>query len=108
MVAQAVIEKIALPIDAMLSGDKLLPVHDRCCHSRFPRERDDSMQMIRHKQAQAAMPEESLVIKPHGGEHSIANGRTRHSVRAGRQTQLVFTRRHAVDGDEEPTALGYP
>jgi hypothetical protein len=99
MVAQAVIEKIALPIDAMLSGDKLLLVLDRCCHSRFPRERDDSMQMIRHKQAQAAMPDESLVIEFEGGEHGIA------SVCAA---QLVFTRRHAVDGDKEPAALGHP
>src|SRR5882724_8581843 len=108
MVTQAVIKKIALPIDAMFSGNEFLPVLDRCCHSRFPRERDESMQMIRHKQAQAAMPDESLVIKPHRSQHSLANGRARHSVRAERQTQLVFTRRHTVDRDKEPTALGHP
>src|SRR5439155_4443197 len=44
MVTQAVIKKIALPIDAMFSGNEFLPVLDRCCHSWFPRERDDSMQ----------------------------------------------------------------
>jgi hypothetical protein len=54
------------------------------------------------------MPDESLVIEFDGGEHGVANGRARHSMRAGRQTQLVFTRRHAVDGDKEPTALGHP
>ena len=62
MIAQAVIEKIALPIHAMFSGDELLPILDGRCHSRFTRERDDSVQMIRHKQAQAAVPDESLVI----------------------------------------------
>ncbi len=51
MVAQAVIEKIALPIHAMLSGDELFPVLDGVFHSRFARERNDRMQMIRHKQA---------------------------------------------------------
>src|SRR6266446_2562943 len=128
MVTQAVIKKIALPIEVMLSGNEFLPVLDRCCHSRFPRERHDSMQMIRHEYAQAAMPDESLVIKPHRGKHGVANGRarsplravlvaiqaaartgvTRPTKRAGRQTQLVFTRRHAVNRDKEPAALGYP
>jgi hypothetical protein len=55
--------------------------------------------MIRHKQAQAAMPDESLVIEFHGGEHGVA------SVCAA---QLVFARRHAVDRDKEPAAVGYP
>ena len=92
----------------MFSGNEFLPVLDRCCHSRFAGERHDRVQMIRHKQAQAAMPDESLVIKPHRGKHGVANGRARHSVRAGRQTQLVFTRRRAVDGYKELTALGDP
>src|SRR6266487_5151965 len=99
MIAQPVVEEIALPIHAMFSSDELFPVLDARCHAWFARKRDDRMQMIRHKQAQAAMPDESLVIEFHGGEHGIA------SVRA---TQLVFARRHAVDGDKEPTALGHP
>src|SRR5262249_53238730 len=99
MVAQAVIEKIALPIHAVFSGDELFPVLDGCCHSRFARERHDRVEMIRHKQAQPAMPYESLVIKFHGLERSVA------SVCAA---QLVFARRHAVDSDKEPTALGHP
>src|SRR5882724_3173853 len=107
MVAQAVIAKIALPIHAMFSGDELFPVLDGCCHSRFARECHDRVEMIRHKQAEAAMPEESLVVEPHRSEHGIANGRARHSVRAGLRTQLVFARRHAVNGDKEPTALGH-
>ena len=108
MIAQAMIEKIALPVHAMFSSDELLPILDGRCHSRFTRERNNRVDMIRHKQAQAAMPDESLVIKPHRGKHGVANGRARHSVRAGRQTQLVFTRRRAVDGYKEPTALGDP
>src|SRR6266480_6053393 len=45
------------------------------------------------------MPDESLVIKFHGGEHGVA------SVCAA---QLVFARRHAVDRYKEPAAVGYP
>ena len=99
MVAQAVVEEIALPTHAVFCGNELLPVLDDCCHSRFARERNHRMQMIRHKQTQAAMPDESLVIEFHGSEHSIAGVRT---------AQLVFARRDAIDGNKEPTALGYP
>ncbi len=73
MIAQAVIEEIALPIHAMISGDKLLPVFDGRLHSRFARERNNRMQMIRHKKAQAAMPDESLMVELHRGEHGIAS-----------------------------------
>ena len=73
MIAQPVIEKIALPIHAMFSSDELFPVLERCRHSRFAWERHDSMQMIRHQDAQAAMPDESLVIEFDGGEHGIAS-----------------------------------
>jgi len=55
--------------------------------------------MVRHKQTQAAMPDESLVIEFHGGEHGIANVCV---------AQLVFARRHAVDRNKEPAAVGYP
>jgi hypothetical protein len=44
------------------------------------------------------MPDESLVIKPHGSQHGVAG------VCAA---QLVFTRWHTVDGNKEPTALGH-
>jgi len=99
MVAQAVIEEITLPIHAMFSGDELLPVLDGRCHSRFARERHDSMQMIRHEDAETAMPDESFVIESDRGEHGIA------SVCAA---QLVLARRHAVNGDKEPATLGHP
>ena len=99
MVAQAVVEEIALPVHAVFSGDELLPVPDGRCDSRLARERDDRVQMIGHKQAQPAMPDESLVIEFDRSEHGVAN--------AG-ATQLVFARWHAVDGDEEPTAFGHP
>ena len=99
MIAQAVVEEIALPIDTMFSSDELFPVLDGCYHSRFTWECHDRVQMIRHKQAQAAMPDESLVVEAHRGEHGIA------SVCAA---QLVFARRHAVDRDKEPTARRLP
>src|SRR5947207_13062316 len=81
MVAQAMIEKIALPIDAMLSSNELFPVRDGSCHSWFARECHDRVKMVRHKQAETAVPDESLVIKSDSGEHSLAD------VCA---TQLVF------------------
>jgi hypothetical protein len=56
VIAQAVIEKIALPIHAVLSGGELFPVLHRRFHSRVARKRNDRMQMIWHKQAQPAMP----------------------------------------------------
>jgi len=99
MVAQAMIEEIALPIDTMFSSDELFPVLDGCCHSWFAGECHYRVQMIRHKQTQAAMPDESLVIKFHGLEHGVA------SLYAA---QLVFAWWHAIDGDKEPTPLGDP
>ena len=99
MVAQAVIEKIALPIHTVFSSDKLLLIPDGRLHARFARKRNNRVQMIRHKQAQTAMPDEWVVIKFHGGQQGIA------SVFAA---QLVLARGYAVNGDKEPTALGYP
>jgi hypothetical protein len=99
MVAQAMIEKIALPIQAMFSSDEFLPVPDDCLHPRFTRERNNCMQMIRHKQAQPTMPEQSLMVKFHCCKHGIAGVVP---------TQLVFAPRHAVDRDKEPTAFGHP
>jgi hypothetical protein len=81
MVAQAVIEKIALLVHAIMSSDELLPVLDSRLHSRFARERNNRMEMIRHKQAQAAMSDQFLMVEFHSGEHGGA------SVRAA---QLVF------------------
>jgi hypothetical protein len=63
-----VIEKIALPIHAMFSSDELLPVLDGPLHSRLARERYTGVQMIRHKQTKAAMPDESLAVEFHGGD----------------------------------------
>src|SRR5262245_57224281 len=99
MIAQAVVKKITLRMHAMFSHDELLPVLDSCCHSRFAWERHDCMKMIRHKQAKAAVPGESRVIEFDSSEYGIAG------VCA---TQLVFARRHTVNSDEEPTALGHP
>ena len=99
MIAQAVIEEITLPIHALFSGDILLPVLDRCLHSRFARKGEDGVQMIRHEQAQATMPDEFVVIEFHRGEHCIAGARV---------AQLVIARGHAVDRDEKPTPLRHP
>ena len=73
MVAQAVIEKIALPIHTVFSSDKLLLIPDGRLHARFARKRNNRVQMIRHKQTKAVMPDKSLVVEFHGGEHNIAS-----------------------------------
>jgi len=52
------------------------------------------VQVIRHEQTKAAMPEELLVIVFHRCQHAIAD--------AG-AAQLVFTPGHTIDGDEKPT-----
>jgi hypothetical protein len=99
MIAQAMIEKITLPIHAMFSRDELLPIPDRRLHSWFARKRNNRVQMIGHEHAQAAMPARSLVVEFHGVKHGIASFCA---------AELVFSRRHTVDGDKEPAALGHP
>src|SRR5437016_14422873 len=57
------------------------------------------MQMIRHEQAEPAMPRELLVIMLYRRQHSSAD------VRAA---QLVLVPGHTIDGDEKPTAFSDP
>jgi len=99
LIAQTVIKEIALPIYAMFSSAELFPVLDGCRHSGFTRKRDDCVQMIRHQQTQSAMPNASFMVELHRFEHTIAD------VCAA---QLVLPARHAVNGDEKPTTVGYP
>jgi hypothetical protein len=88
MVTQAMIEKIALPIHAMFSGQEFLPVPDDCLHSRFARERNDCMKVVGHEQAQSTMPEQFLVVEFHGCEHGIASAGTAQLILPG-GTQLM-------------------
>ncbi len=99
MVVQAMIEEVALPIHAVFPGYIFLPVFDHRGHSGLARQGQDGVQVIRHEQTKAAMPEELLVIVFHSCQHAIAD------VGAA---QLVFTPGHTIDGDEKPTALGDP
>jgi hypothetical protein len=55
--------------------------------------------MIRHKQAETAMPDELVVIMRHPGKNAVAD--------AG-LTQLIFPGWQTFDGDEKPIAIGYP
>jgi len=55
--------------------------------------------MIRHEQAQAAMPDKLLVVVFHRWQHRVTGAAT---------AQLIFPRRHAFNGDEKPTAVGNP
>ena len=99
MVAQAMIEEVALPIHAVFSRHILLPVFNHGLHSRLAREGEDGVQMIGREQAQPAMSREFLVIVFYRCQHGIA---------AASAAQLVFTPGHTIDGDEKPTALSHP
>ena len=99
MITQAVVEKIALPIDSVFSSDEFFPVPDGYCHSRLTRERHDRVQMIRHEHAEATVSDESLVIELRRIEHGIPGAFA---------AQLIFAWRHAVNGNEEPTPVRHP
>jgi hypothetical protein len=99
MIAQAMIEKVTLPFHAVFARHILLPVLNRCPHPGRRWERQDRMQVVGHQQTQPAMPDEVLVIVAHGIQHGIA------SAGSG---QLISPLRHAMDGDEEPTATRHP
>jgi hypothetical protein len=99
LVAQTMIKKIALPLNAMFYGREFFPVSNGHCHARFAWESDDGVQMIRHQQAQPAMPDEFFVIMRHRCQDSIANASLAKLVSAGR---------NAFDGDEKPAAVRNP
>ena len=99
LVAQTMIKKIALPLNAMFYGREFFPVSNGHCHARFAWESDDGVQMIRHQQAQPAMPDEFFVIMRHRCQDSITNASLAKLVSAGR---------NAFDGDEKPAAVRNP
>ena len=99
MIAKPVIKEVALPGHTVFGGHELFPILHHRCHAWLVREREDGVQMIRHEQAQAAMPDEFVVVMFHRRDDGVADCRT---------TELVSSRRHTFDGDEELTALGHP
>ena len=98
-VAQAMVEEIPLPLNAMFYGREFFPVSNGHCHARFARKSNDAMQMIRHQQTQPAMPDEFFVIMCHRRQYPFANTSL---------AQLVFAGRNTFDGDEKPTAVRNP
>ena len=86
------IKKIPLPLHSELDGYKFLPMGEGGLHAWITRKSTDGVQMIRHEQAKAAVPEEFCVIMCHGREHASAN--------AG-LAKLVFARRHAFERDKK-------
>jgi len=72
MVAESMIEEVTLPVHAAFSCHIFFPVLDRRAHSRLARERKDGVQMIRHEQTEAAMPNVLLVIILHCRQYGIA------------------------------------
>ena len=62
IIAKPVIKEVALPGHTVFGGHELFPILHHRCHAWLAREREDGVQMIRHEQAQAAMPDEFVVI----------------------------------------------
>jgi hypothetical protein len=93
------IKKIALPFHTQSGRNESFPVCNHGLHSRFAWEGNDGVQMIRHEQAQTAMPDELVVIMRRRGKNAIADVGTAKQICSGR---------HAFDGDEKPTALCNP
>ena len=93
------VKKIALPFHAVMRRHEMLPIFHRSFHSRRARKRDDGVQVVRHEQTQAAIPDKFFVIVTHGGQNRVAGFRI---------AKLIPSRRLAFDGDEKPTALGNP
>ena len=89
------VKEIALPLHSKLDGDELLPIADRRRHARFAREREDRMKVVRHQQAESAMPSQDLVIVRHCFQDALSYVRL---------AELVQAFRFAVDRDEEPTS----
>jgi hypothetical protein len=48
MITQAMIEKVELPLDFVIPRKVPFPITDGPPHTRFTRERNDAMQMVRH------------------------------------------------------------
>ena len=99
MVAQSVVKKIPLPFNGPFDGHKLFPVVNQRFHARFPRKRDDRVQMIRHEQTEPAMPDQPFVVVRHGGEDTVANASL---------TKLVFARWRTFDGNEKAASFWCP
>lgn len=56
------IHEVALPFYSQLPCHEFLPIPDRPLHSRLARKRHDRMQMIRHQQTEAAMPDALFMV----------------------------------------------
>jgi len=92
MVTQPVIEEIALPRDSQFPSDVFLPIRDGDLHTRIARECDDAVEVVRHEQQEAAVPDELFMVVGGRGQHAITNPRT---------AQMVPVPWLAIDGDEE-------
>jgi hypothetical protein len=56
------IKKIALKVNAILAGQKSLPVCEQCLHGCIRWEIEDPMEMIRHEKHESNEPELALFV----------------------------------------------
>jgi len=99
VIAQAVIEEVPLPVDALSSREIPLPICDGALQARLARESDDAMQMIGHQQHQPAMPQQVSVIMGGSSEYGVTDSRA---------AKLIVRGGLTPNGNEENAALGNP
>ena len=93
------IEEVALPLNAVISGQELFPVRYRAFQVLLAGERQNRMEVIRHQQRGVNVPNFLVVV---------VLERVQDGFRNFRRAQLILPGRFAVDRDEEPTASGNP
>jgi len=91
-VAQTVIKKIVLPLNAVKSFLITFPGFNHSLHPWIAWKGDNSMHMVRHQQEQHGLPFQVFMIKLDRGQDFSAYVR---------MTELISPAREAVDGDEK-------
>ena len=73
VVTQPMIKKVTLPFHTEFDCHEFFPVCNRGLHSRFAWESDYGVQMIRHQQTEAAMPDEFFMVMCYRGKNAVAD-----------------------------------
>ena len=63
-VADRLLIKIPLPLDAVLLGLGLFPIADNLAHLSVWRKKQQGVYMVRHQQKQVAIPTRNTVMEP--------------------------------------------
>jgi hypothetical protein len=99
VIAQSVVNKIALPVHFEFSGRKPFSVLYYCRHFIIARKRKNCVHVIRHQKSQTTMPDQFVVVVCKRADQSVAHFRT---------AQVILSRWHAFDSDKKPAACCHP